>query len=554
MASLRFCFNDFSLTRRVWGVMIVNGLALVVVMAAAGWALMQARASISALHADRMVASEHINGMVQDFYDTRLNVLLGYQHDPKSALYALHGHDLSTHTSVVDRNEASSSQRWKQLQSRALDATETELMQKIEGQQGDWYTKAREAANRLNSRDFSPESMQQFLVAGRTEGDALLKSLTTLQKYQSQKADEAAQQAEERFQQLLWIMGAILVFLMLPGLALMLFTMRRLSNGLTRAVATAKSIAAGDLSGSDSDPSKDEIGDLITNMRRMRDNLNDVIHRIVVGANSIAHAADDVTSGTQDLASRTEQQAAALEETSAATEELNSTVHHNADNAMEVDKMAAATASLAERGGDVTQHAVSTMETIRAASEKIGNIVNIIDGIAFQTNILALNAAVEAARAGEAGKGFAVVAAEVRALAQRSAAAANEIKGVIQESVEGIRGGSEQVSEVGVAMAEIVESFRRMTTLINEIASASKEQALGLQQINEAVNHMDSMTQRNATLVESTLRTSETLQLEAASFRELVSTFRLAGDVSMKVEYNQPQYLAPAAAPLGLPA
>src|SRR5690606_2846146 len=355
-------------------------------------------------------------------------------------------------------------------------------------------------------------------------------SLVELQKFQRIMADEAVGEAETRYHQAVLMFVLIALLVILPGVLLMLSTMKRLSNGFKRAISAAQAIAHGDLSHRDNDSAGDEIGVLITQMRTTSNSLNGLIHRIVLGADSVSSAADAVAQGTQDLASRTEQQAAALEETSAGTEELNSTVQQNADNASEVDRMAITTSQLAERGGAVTSHAVDTMEVIRQASEKIAEIVNIIDGIAFQTNILALNAAVEAARAGESGRGFAVVAGEVRALAQRSASAAQEIKQVIHESVEGIRKGSDEVAQVGVAMTEIVESFNHMKTLIGEIANASKEQALGLQQINLAVNHMDATTQRNALLVENTLRTSEELQREANTFRELVAAFRLAED------------------------
>ncbi|MBB5213938.1 methyl-accepting chemotaxis protein [Parapusillimonas granuli] len=546
-----FRFNDSSLTRRVWAVMSVYGLALLLIMAASGWGLFQARSSLSNLHDERMMTAEQVNSLMQEFYDSRLNILLGFQHNPQSELYSLHGHELSLHTSVVRKNEEAWKQHKQALESRDLDAREAELLKTLDQHQNAWLAKAREAVVRLEASDFSPPSMQEFLVAGRTEGDALLKSLTALRQYQSVMADQAVAAAEQRFEAAVVAFGLILLLVVLPGMMLMLYTMRRLSRGFRRAVRSAQAIAAGDLAYMDHDDAGDEIGKLITQMRHMRDNLNSLIGRIVAGSDSIAQAADTVAAGTQDLSARTEQQAAALEQTSAATEELNSTVHQNADNASEVDRMAIATSQMAERGGTVTDNAVKTMETIRQASEKIGDIVNIIDGIAFQTNILALNAAVEAARAGEAGKGFAVVASEVRALAQRSAGAAHEIKHVIQESVDGIRNGSEQVSQVGVAMGEIVESFRHMTALIGEIASASKEQAIGLRQINEAVNHMDGTTQRNAMLVESTLRTSELLQSQAADFRALVSTFRLSAELAAPFHADEPRVFDSPAIALG---
>lgn len=525
-------FNDMSLTRRVWAVMIINGLAMLAVMAASGWGLFQARSSLDVLHTERMAAAEHASELAQEFYNLRLNILLSFQHDPQNALYSLHGHDITEHTSVFSRTQEAWKRHHDALMSREPQGKEKELLTTVAQRQAAWLEKARAAVERVHAGNFTPDSMQQFLVAGRTEGDALLASLVELQQYQIKMADVAVLEAETRFRQALVLFGLIMLLVVIPGVILMFCTMRRLSRGFSRAVTAAQSIAAGDLSYSDHDAGRDEIGTLITQMRNMCLSLNSVMKRIVVGADTVSRAADEVANGTQDLAARTEQQAAALEETSAGTEELNSTVHQNADNATEVNRMAQSTSEMAERGGQVTGNAVATMEEIRQSAEKIGDIVNIIDGIAFQTNILALNAAVEAARAGESGRGFAVVAGEVRALAQRSASAAQEIKGVIQEAVEGIRKGSDEVGEVGVAMNEIVESFRRMTAVIGEIANASKEQALGLEQINQAVNHMDSTTQRNALLVESTWRTSEQLQREANTFRSLVSTFRLASESS----------------------
>lgn len=528
MSSSKFSFNNLSLIGRVWAVMIMIGLSMLITMGISAWGLLESRASLNTLHQDRMLASENIRTMILEQYESRLNILLGFQHDPESPLISLHGHPLSDHTSVVAQTQSTWEEHWKSLVSRDLDVKESELLNKIDAQVQAWNIKARAAVNRLDASDFSPESMQEFLVSGRNEFDTMLHSLVELQNYQSNMADLAVRQADENFNNIIILFAIFIVLLLVPGIILTAVTMRRLSSGLNQTMQSAQAIAQGDLSKSFHDNAKDELGILSSQMRTMRENLNQLIHRVVIGANSIGSAADEVAGGTHDLSARTVQQAAALEETSAGTEELNATVQQNADNAIEVDRMAKDTANLAERGGQVTNNAVVTMEEIHEASEKIGDIVNIIDGIAFQTNILALNAAVEAARAGEAGRGFAVVAGEVRALAQRSASAANEIKDVIQQTVDKIRSGSEQVSEAGVAMNEIVERFRNMTTLIGEIAGASKEQAIGLQQINQAVSEMDDATQQNSTLVDSTLRTAEEMQHQADIFRQLVSAFKLS--------------------------
>lgn len=552
MKGAGFRLNNIALTHRVWAVMLVNMLAILLLMALSGWGLLQARTSLSSLHSERMAVAEHVRALVQSTYDTRQNILLGFQHDPDSPLYLIHDHPLSLHTNAAANSQQEWEAHWAALLTFQMDDIEANLIEQASNQQNHWADEANYAVDRLTASNFSPAVMERFLAAGRDHADTLLGTLVELQEYQAIKADEAVLAAEQRFQSILVAFALFVVFIMLPGAIFMLATLRRLSAGFRRAVQLSEAIAQGDLSRHDDDNARDEIGTLITQMQAMRGNLSSLIQRIVRGADMIADAATDVATGTQALSERTVQQAAALEETSAGSEELNATVHQNADNASQVNTMANDTAQLAEQGGQVTNRAVNTMEEIRTASEKIGEIVNLIDDIAFQTNILALNAAVEAARAGESGRGFAVVAGEVRALAQRSATAALEIKQVVTETVERIREGSDEVSHAGTSMTEIVDSFRRMTTLIGEIANASKEQAVGLQQINQAVNDMDGATQRNAALVDETLRTSGILQQQAAEFRALVSTFQLADTPQPVSQTALPP--APSSPALGLPS
>jgi methyl-accepting chemotaxis protein len=265
-------------------------------------------------------------------------------------------------------------------------------------------------------------------------------------------------------------------------------------------------------------------------MGEMEDTLTDLVGRIKTATDSIVTASGQIAAGNQDLSSRTEQQASSLEETAASMEELTSTVKQNADNARQANQLAASASAVAVKGGEVVSQVVDTMASINASSRKIVDIIGVIDGIAFQTNILALNAAVEAARAGEQGRGFAVVASEVRSLAQRSAAAAKEIKTLIGDSVEKVEEGSKQVAQAGKTMEEIVDSVKRVTDIMGEITAASQEQTSGIEQINQAITQMDQVTQQNAALVEEAAAAAGSLQEQASSLVQAVSVFKMASD------------------------
>jgi len=291
-------------------------------------------------------------------------------------------------------------------------------------------------------------------------------------------------------------------------------------------------IAAGDLTNRIEQRGNNEIGVLYGAVKRMQDSLARTVSAVRLGVEEIHTGSREIAAGNIDLSSRTEQQAASLEETAASMDELSSTVRNNAESSRSASELAIAASEVATRGGRAVGDVVGTMRGIADSSNRIADIVGVIDGIAFQTNILALNAAVEAARAGEQGKGFAVVASEVRALAQRSAAAAKEIKGLIDDSVQKVSVGSDQVEAAGATMQEIVTSVRRVTDIINEISSASEEQSQGIQQVNQAVSQMDSVTQQNAALVEQAAASAASLETQAQRLREAVAVFKLqAGQV-----------------------
>ncbi len=302
---------------------------------------------------------------------------------------------------------------------------------------------------------------------------------------------------------------------------------RSITVPLQAAVKVAETVAAGDLRTHFGAAASDEIGDLMRALHGMNEALRKVVSEVQTGTNAIATASGEIAAGNQDLSSRTEQQASSLEETASSMEELTSTVKQNADNARQANQMAVAASGVAERGGSIVSQVVDTMGAIDTASTKIVDIIGVIDGIAFQTNILALNAAVEAARAGEQGRGFAVVATEVRSLAQRSAAAAREIKTLIGDSVDQVNNGTRLVQQAGSTMGEVVDSVRRVTDIMAEITAASAEQSLGIDQVNQAIAQMDQVTQQNAALVEEAAAAAESMQDQAARLAQVAAGFQL---------------------------
>lgn len=314
---------------------------------------------------------------------------------------------------------------------------------------------------------------------------------------------------------------------LLAGLTFALTIARSIVRPLRRAVILAQTVSSRDLTGTIEATGSDETGALMVALQQMNSNLTEVVAQVRDGTEAIASASDQIASGNIDLSSRTEEQASSLAETAATMEELTTTVGHNADNAQQASVLAATAVDVATKSGEVVEQMISTMGSISDSAKQVTEIINVIDGIAFQTNILALNAAVEAARAGEQGRGFAVVATEVRALAQRSASAAQEIKTLIEASVAATEAGNILVTEAGSTMEETVTSIRSVTDIMGEITAASREQSIGIEQINHAIAQMDQVTHQNAALVEQATAASASLHEQAASLARIVGTFRV---------------------------
>jgi methyl-accepting chemotaxis protein len=356
---------------------------------------------------------------------------------------------------------------------------------------------------------------------------ASVKELAEHQKGDILKQAQVVKDDIEFSEQILVVLGLISC---LVGVVFAITIGKSIIGPLVEAVSIAKRVADGDLTGSIEVTSTNETGQLLQALKDMNTSLDKTVGEVRISTDTISTASNEIASGNLDLSSRTESQASSLEQTASSMEELTSTVKQNADNARQANQLVISASSVAVRGGQVVSQVVDTMASIKESSRKIVDIIGVIDGIAFQTNILALNAAVEAARAGEQGRGFAVVAAEVRNLAQRSAGAAKEIKELIGDSVEKVDGGSKLVDEAGQTMDLIVTSVKQVADIMSEITAASQEQSAGIEQVNMAITQMDDMTAQNAALVEQAAAASQSLQDQAGALAQTVSIFKLSNN------------------------
>jgi methyl-accepting chemotaxis protein len=356
---------------------------------------------------------------------------------------------------------------------------------------------------------------------------AYLSSITAFLKTQTDGIGRFGDEAAEMAHGAIVLMLSLATAATLAAAGLGVLLTRSITRPIGQAAGVAKAVAAGDLGSAIKSKGDDETAQLLRSLAQMQATLVGIVGGVRGNAEGVATASVQIAQGNVDLSQRTEEQASALEQTSATMEELSSTVRNNADSAKQANQLAVGASEVAAKGGAVVGQVVTTMKGINDSSRKISDIISVIDGIAFQTNILALNAAVEAARAGEQGRGFAVVASEVRSLAQRSAAAAKEIKSLITGSVEQVERGTALVDQAGNTMAEIVGAIRRVTDIVGEISAASVEQSAGVSQVSEAVTQMDQATQQNAALVEQSTAAAEQLKLQAQQLVQSMAVFRL---------------------------
>ena len=436
-----------------------------------------------------------------------------------------------------------------------------ELMKKMDEEIKEWEGTLQRILTIIPNENMAKLSSEFDTVRNelRVRAAKVDETMGALSKLKEDNAAKASKATTELYQTSRALMLAFIFGALALGIMLGILISRSITRPLGEAVKTANAVAAGDLTSKIEVGSRDETGQLLEALKTMNENLVKLVGSVRMSVDTIATGTGQIATGNSDLSQRTEEQASSLEETASSMEELTSTVKQNAENAKQANQLAKGASDVAMKGGDVVGKVVTTMASINESSKKIVDIISVIEGIAFQTNILALNAAVEAARAGEQGRGFAVVASEVRSLAQRSAAAAKEIKTLIGDSVREVEGGTVLVDQAGKTMEEVVSAVKRMTDIMAEITAASAEQSSGIEQVNQAVMQMDNVTQQNAALVEEAAAAAESLEEEAQNLAQAVSVFRLDSSAGgshpvARHEMPKPAAAAPRAAAPAAPA
>jgi methyl-accepting chemotaxis protein len=470
------------------------------------------------LYEQRLIPLGQLDTVIRLLTRSQLEVTLGLTGDPTAA---------SREMDAVERDIARIGEVWDAYRSGLAGTQETALADRFAASRKRFVEEglkpgvaAIRVENQLLATEIVHGQLRTLFMPVRADIDALMK-------LQAELGKREYQNSQARFVTVRMVLIGVTLLGLLLAAASGYWIIRAVTIPLNEAVLLAQSVAAGDLTRTIQVASLNETGKLSLALQGMTVALTHIVSQVRAGTDTIAAASGRISAGNHDLSVRTEQQACTLEQTAASMEELTGTVRQNADHAHQANKLVLFASDTASKGGAVVAEVVDTMRTINASAGRIVDIIGVIDGIAFQTNILALNAAVEAARAGEQGRGFAVVAAEVRNLAQRSAAAAKEIKELINDSVRSVEAGSVLVDRAGVTMSEIVASVSEVTVIMRQIADASQEQRAGIEQVSQAIGQMDQVTQQNAALVEQAAAAAEAMQLQAADLAQVVSVFRI---------------------------
>ena len=444
---------------------------------------------------------------------------------------------------VIDYEDGVAVLKHREAWLKEIEATKKAMNSLLEGEEDEDNAFARESIQRLdayaqrsapilnniqNGGYDNARTADKMLTKAKDEVQVVEANVEKIAQIVAAEANSTQQEFMDAMRVVMWAFLATVGLVIAVVVPLTLMNSNSITSPIGYAARVAEAIAAGDLTMPIRVEGRDEASTLLRALDRMQDSLRTVVGQVHESSASIRHASSEVASGNTDLSHRTEQAASSLQQTASSMEQLTGTVRHSADSARQASQLAGSAADVAARGGQVVAQVVSTMDEINTSSKKIADIIGTIDGIAFQTNILALNAAVEAARAGEQGRGFAVVASEVRSLAQRSAAAAREIKGLIGASVERVEVGSKLVADAGSTMDEIVASVQRVSDIIGEISAAAGEQSTGIGNVNTAVTKLDGMTQQNAALVEQSAAAAESLREQAERLSSVVGTFKLS--------------------------
>jgi methyl-accepting chemotaxis protein len=530
--------NQLKISTRLSILIVAMGLLLLLIGGIGLYGLTQSDTALESVYNDRTVPMQQLGDVQYLMVSNRLAVA--------NSLITQTPEAAAKNAQLIEANLAKIAELWRAYMGTYLTPDEAQIAKKFEEAHGKFLQEGLQPSMAtVRAGDF--EGAKRLVLEKNVPlFNAALEQSQALIKLQVDEAKKSFDQANASFQTIRTVsvtaIGLGLLFAGSFGLSLL----RGITLPLRRAVEVTESIAQGDLTRTVDTSGNDELAALLRAVANMQNSLSKVVHTVRQGSESVATASSEIAQGNQDLSSRTESQASALQETAASMEELSSTVKQNAENARQANQLAMSASTVAVQGGEVVAQVVDTMKGINEASRKISDIIAVIDGIAFQTNILALNAAVEAARAGEQGRGFAVVASEVRSLAGRSAEAAKEIKTLINNSVERVEQGTALVDQAGTTMTEVVTSIKRVTDIMGEISAASHEQSLGVGQVGDAVTQMDQVTQQNAALVEEMAAAASSLRSQAQDLVSTVAVFKLGTEHSSS--FSTPARATPAAA------